>query len=169
MTPPEFERTEELAAIDWRDVRRDHGDEPSWYGAPSPDHAAGWGDDAREHVARRSREQAERSVDEAVTEWANDDQSAIEQQFDELAAIWRSETRGAPFLVTRVTHWAYQRIIGMGTEAVPLILRELEREPDHWFWALNAITGEDPAEGVEEFDEAVARWLAWGRTADQLS
>ena len=27
---------------------------------------------------------------------------------------------------------------------VPLILAELEHEPDQWFWALEAITDEDP-------------------------
>ena len=33
----------------------------------------------------------------------------------------------------------YQRIVGMGL-SVPLILEELRREPDQWFWALEAIT-----------------------------
>ena len=35
-----------------------------------------------------------------------------------------------------------------GAAAVPLILRELERSIDHWFWALGAITGANPI--VEE-------------------
>ena len=39
---------------------------------------------------------------------------------------------------------SYQRIIGLGSAVVPLLLRELERQPDHWFWALKAITGADP-------------------------
>ena len=39
---------------------------------------------------------------------------------------------------------AYQQIIGMGAEALPFIFRELQKEPDHWFWALHAITGENP-------------------------
>src|SRR5947207_10431415 len=41
-------------------------------------------------------------------------------------------------------HPAYQQIIGMGKEAIPLILEELQREEDHWFWALKSITGDDP-------------------------
>jgi hypothetical protein len=41
-------------------------------------------------------------------------------------------------------HPAYQRIIEMGQPVMPLIFRELEREPDHWFWALQSITGENP-------------------------
>src|SRR5260221_14305998 len=39
---------------------------------------------------------------------------------------------------------AYQQIIGMGKEVIPLILDELHREEDHWFWALKAISGQDP-------------------------
>src|SRR3989442_287236 len=39
---------------------------------------------------------------------------------------------------------AYQQIIGIGKDALPLIFDELRREEDHWFWALKAITGEDP-------------------------
>ncbi len=37
----------------------------------------------------------------------------------------------------------YQRIIGIGWPVVPLILDELQREPDQWFWALEAITDEN--------------------------
>ena len=38
----------------------------------------------------------------------------------------------------------YQQIVGMGMIAVPLILEELHREPDQWFWALECITEENP-------------------------
>jgi hypothetical protein len=62
-----------------------------------------------------------------------------------------------------VMHRAYQRIIGLGKEVVPLLLTELEREPDYWFWALTAITGEDPAATSETMEEATAAWLGWGR------
>lgn len=62
-------------------------------------------------------------------------------------------------------HPAYQRIIGMGPAALPLILREMERRPDHWFWALQAITGTDPvtvgARG--NMRGMAAAWVAWGK------
>jgi hypothetical protein len=53
----------------------------------------------------------------------------------------------------------------MGPDAIPLILRELQRRPEHWFWALNAITREDPidpeyAGNVRKMTQA---WLEWGR------
>ena len=53
----------------------------------------------------------------------------------------------------------------MGPAVVPLILAELEREPDHWFWALEAITGESPIPQCDAGDvEASAlAWVEWGR------
>ncbi len=60
-------------------------------------------------------------------------------------------------------HPAYQHIIGIGMPAVPLLLRELKENPDHWFWALHAITEQDPAHSEDTFDGAVAAWLEWGR------
>ena len=54
--------------------------------------------------------------------------------------------------------FSYQKIIGMGPAVVPLILSELETEPDHWFWALEAITDENPVSESDAGDvEASAR------------
>ena len=46
-------------------------------------------------------------------------------------------------------HPAYQQIIGMGTDAIPFIVEELRQTPDQWFWALKAITGEDPVDPAD--------------------
>lgn len=62
----------------------------------------------------------------------------------------------------------YLRIIGMGRRVLPLLLKELEENKDHWLVALNAITGQDPAPNGSTFDEAVVAWLAWGRTHGYL-
>jgi len=63
----------------------------------------------------------------------------------------------------RFIHAAYQKIIGMGPAVVPLLLEELGQRPDDWFWALAAITGEDPAAGEIDFDRARDAWIDWGR------
>ncbi len=169
----EFHRTEEFPAIqDWREeCVSDRGLALVWPSdaTTTPRHVGGWTDDAREHVARRSRARTKQSIEDLVSEWADDAPDAVRHQFEVHADIWRRETRGAPFLITRVTHWAYQRVIGLGPEVLPLVLRELERETDHWYWALNAISGVDPAEGVEDFEEAAARWLEWGRATGLLT
>ncbi|BDA67387.1 hypothetical protein RIVM261_081520 [Rivularia sp. IAM M-261] len=89
----------------------------------------------------------------------------IETSFLELAEQWRRET-GVLSVTSKISmHPAYQRIIGMGQPVVPLIMRELEREPDHWFWALTAITGANPVKEKQRgrLDQMAQAWLAWGR------
>jgi hypothetical protein len=88
-----------------------------------------------------------------------------EKTFLALAIAWkygRGPTSSARELAM---HPAYQRIIGMGKRVVPFILRELHREPDHWFWALTAITGIDPVpkEARGRIDQMAKIWLEWGR------
>lgn len=89
-------------------------------------------------------------------------ESPIEQRFRKLADQWRRETRHQSSASKMAMHPAYQQIIGMGREAIPLILRELKRAGGHWLWALFAITGEDPAPEGSTFAEAVDAWLSWG-------
>lgn len=62
-------------------------------------------------------------------------------------------------------HPTNQRIIGIGPQAIPLILEELQREPDQWFWALQAITGENPVVVQDQGDmpKMTQKWLEWGR------
>ncbi|WP_414513389.1 hypothetical protein [Nostoc sp. PCC 9305] len=89
----------------------------------------------------------------------------IETTFSELAEQWRRET-GMLSVASKISmHPAYQRIIGMGQPVVPLIMRELEREPDHWFWALSAITGANPvkAEQRGRLQQMAVAWIEWGK------
>jgi hypothetical protein len=89
----------------------------------------------------------------------------VARQFARLATEWRSATRYLSSATDIAMHPAYQRIIGLGRPAVPLILEELQREPDHWFWALKAITGVDPvpSEHRGNIPEMTRCWLQWAR------
>ena len=92
-------------------------------------------------------------------------QSTPEERFRTLVQQWK-QGRGPTSSTTQLAvHPAYQQIIGMGGSAVPLLLRELEREPDHWFCALKAITGEDPVPEASRgrLREMTDAWLKWGR------
>ena len=95
--------------------------------------------------------------------------AALDALFDELADRWESETMFESVVTRKALHPAYQRIIGLGKPAVPRILRRLAQEPAQWFWALTAITGENPAEGRTKPDEAAAAWLDWGRARGLVS
>jgi hypothetical protein len=61
-------------------------------------------------------------------------------------------------------HPAYQEIISMGERAIPLLLAELRREPDHWFVALHTITGANPVppESEGKVSEMANAWVRWG-------
>jgi len=88
----------------------------------------------------------------------------IEAKFTRLRDKWKSE-RGPESSTTRlIMQPAYQTIIGMGPNVIPLLLRELEHEVDAWFWALQAITEEDPVppESRGNWKEMAKAWLAWG-------
>lgn len=86
----------------------------------------------------------------------------IAQRFQRLADQWHNETGHYSLMFKRAMHPAYQQIIGMGKDAIPLILNDLRVRPTgHWFWALGAITGEDPTLGQADIDKAIQAWLKW--------
>jgi hypothetical protein len=89
----------------------------------------------------------------------------IQERFRELRDDWKSKARHLSNTAQISLVFPYQMIIGMGPQVVPLILAELEKETDHWFWALEAITGENPVAEQEAGDvEASARaWIRWGK------
>jgi hypothetical protein len=89
----------------------------------------------------------------------------LEEAFLSLARRWKEE-RGPSSSTTELAMCpSYQRIVGLGPAAVPFLLRELEREPDHWFWALKAITGADPVPPPSrgKVREMARLWIEWGR------
>lgn len=92
-------------------------------------------------------------------------------RFKRLAAEWKRETQMSSKVKDMVTHLAYQKIIGMGEEAIPFILEDLiENGPNHWFWALHVITDEDPVP-KDQHGNLVAMtegWLQWGRNKGYL-
>jgi hypothetical protein len=90
--------------------------------------------------------------------------SVVAKQFELLAEQWKSETELVSSTTAMVTHPAYQAIIALGPAVVPFLLRDLEREPIHWFEALQAITGADPVpcEHWSKIEAMRTDWLAWG-------
>lgn len=91
-------------------------------------------------------------------------------RFHELVLHWRKGRNSLSSSAwDNVNNPAYQRIIGMGPVAVPFILNELQYEvrigePDDWFVALWAITGENPVplESRGKVKEMAKAWLEWG-------
>ncbi len=95
----------------------------------------------------------------------------VRERFQRLAAEWKEQSRYLSNTAQMATLRPYQRIIGMGPAAVPLILEELRRQPDQWFWALEAFNEENPvppeAEGMVR--EIAQAWIDWGKRQGLLS
>lgn len=86
------------------------------------------------------------------------------EQFQRFSGEWKEQSRYLSNTMQMAMLRPYQRIIGMGPVAVPLILEELRRDPDQWFWALEAITGEDPVppDAVGKVGVMAQAWIEWG-------
>lgn len=89
-------------------------------------------------------------------------QAEVERKFREAVENWYRDTRLQSSSTRRVMNLSYQKIIKMGEEVVPLLLQELRDRPNQWFWALKAITEEDPTTPGSSFQEMVDAWLQWG-------
>jgi hypothetical protein len=88
-----------------------------------------------------------------------------EQKFDRLVQQWRQETMFKSRAADITSHFAYYQIIGMGSKAVPLILRQVQQGEGHWFLALRALTGENPvtAEEAGNLTKMARAWVEWGK------
>lgn len=80
---------------------------------------------------------------------------------------WKRATAHLSLIDDKITHPSYVKITSMGDKVVPLILRELEKRPTHWFAALEEITGRnavpDYFNGTAE--EVANIWIDWGKRA----
>lgn len=80
-----------------------------------------------------------------------------------MATRWKAETGMLSSVSRKIRHPAYQKIIELGVQVIPLILREMRVRPAFWFAALEALTGVNPAKNAETFEAATEAWLKWGR------
>jgi hypothetical protein len=88
-----------------------------------------------------------------------------ERKFSILVRQWQDETGFMSSTSEAVIHPAYQRIIGMGEEAIPFLLKELTKASGRWFWALKSITGEDPVPEDQrgKTQLMIKAWIEWGK------
>lgn len=102
---------------------------------------------------------------------ASSTRTSRRERFGQLAQQWRSDTQWLSSTTDIAMHPGYQAIIGMGRDALPLILEDLGKNSGHWYWALKAISNEDPVPpsdrgAVKKMKEA---WLRWGKAKGIIS
>lgn len=97
---------------------------------------------------------------------------SLRKKFRRLAQQWSHDTVFYSSSHDIVMHWAYQQVIGLGSQVVPLIYKEMIAGRLHWTWALSAILGEDPAADTDSPRDATDVWIRWieeHHSVDQLS
>src|SRR5438552_857445 len=87
----------------------------------------------------------------------------LRARFNSLLETWKAETAPLSDTGRICSHWAYQQIVGMGPLGLPFIFEEMRRSPPLWFWALRAITGENPVppEHRGNIKAMTDDWLHW--------
>jgi hypothetical protein len=86
---------------------------------------------------------------------------AVEQVFKTLVEQWRKETSVLSSVQAKIFNANYQRIMTLGRQVLPLIFRELRDRGGQWYWALECITGDNPAAGAQNISEAKRAWLTY--------
>jgi len=121
--------------------------------------------DVRSLIEEYARQIAEQFIAAAQQTQTQQRSDSVARKFQELAQHWRAETAHLSSVTKQVMHPSYQRIIGLGPAVLPILLQELGRESGYWFWALNAITGEDPVrpEDLGDVPRMTEAWLNWGK------
>lgn len=88
-------------------------------------------------------------------------ESVVKRRFEKYAVEWQRATGHLSVTQDAAMHPAYQRIIGLGPVVVPFMIERLRVKPEHWFWALAAIVGEDKAADAKTVPEAAKCWVEW--------
>jgi hypothetical protein len=119
-------------------------------------------DDLYSRLEAAARQRGLNGVVQLLESWQGGDE--YRTRFERLVQRWKSETAHISNAGKKALHPAYQEIIGMGMAAVPLLLAELNREPDDWFWALHAVTGATPVppESRGNVRKMADAWIQWG-------
>lgn len=95
-----------------------------------------------------------------------DEKEELGRRFAELAEVWRRETMAMSSATQMTSHPAYREIVGLGFHAVPLMLAELTKAPEHWFAALRELTYEDPVpqKDAGRMHLMSKHWIGWGKS-----
>lgn len=96
---------------------------------------------------------------------------SLADRFERLKDDWKEQSQYLSNTTQMTMLRPYQQIIGLGSPVIPLILEELSREPDQWFWALEVLSDENPvvAESVGNVALMTEAWLNWGRRKGLLA
>ena len=83
--------------------------------------------------------------------------------FDMWRNQWLDETKYNSNISSSMQHPLYSKILSLGDIIVPFLIMDLRENKTHWFYALTALTGENPIlkEHSGQVDNMIADWVKW--------
>jgi len=87
----------------------------------------------------------------------------LKEKFEYYRNLWITETMFSSNVSEITNNSAYRSIINLGYEVIPFILEDLKKSENHWFYALERLTGHNPItpehRGIVNLMKA--DWLNW--------
>jgi hypothetical protein len=92
-------------------------------------------------------------------------EESLELKFKSFSKRWREEIGGESSLSRITGNVNYLKVINLGKEVIPLILKELQEEPAPWFVALRVLTEEEKVgrDHPGNFRQIADDWIKWGK------
>jgi hypothetical protein len=89
---------------------------------------------------------------------------SLESRFYRFANKWMHSMGGRSSTTSVLSDLNYLRIIALGKDAIPFILKELKKEPAPWFLALKVLTGEESVGNSSpgDYRKMASEWIEWG-------
>ncbi len=89
----------------------------------------------------------------------------LELKFKELLKQWKDETKTSSFVSKMTSTKSYKDIIDLGPSVIPLLLKELQTNPNWYFDALRILSNEDPHKAGHEgkLIDLANDWIEWGK------
>ena len=88
----------------------------------------------------------------------------LQRQFEKRAAKWLEATEFISSTTAATSHRTYIRIIALGEAVVPLLIEDLQRDPNtNWYTALVILTDENPVTPAlaGNYPAMAAAWKTW--------
>lgn len=89
----------------------------------------------------------------------------LSTKFDLYSGIWKTETMFSSNSSEITNNSAYRSIIGLGKDIIPFIIEDLKQSENHWFYALELLTGENPIKSEHRgiINLMKSDWLNWAK------
>lgn len=90
----------------------------------------------------------------------------VEREFRRLADHWEAETGIYSRVRQKTSHPSYRKIIALGKEVLPILLREMRDSPNYWSDALRELTGANPVpDQAKGLNDVAKAWVEWARNS----